>query len=114
VIEVITYAECVMRVDSAANYEREVKEAFASMSSVIVADEIVSISEPVPDAKKRAYETKVLARFVLNIQEHPEHRKNVEEYVSDIVPFLKRFVPRCQSVVSTKIVQMKRMLESEQ
>lgn len=110
-IEVITYAECVIRVHSKENVEQSIQNELLPLSGEIVTEEIVSISRPTLNTTNAALESHVLARFVLNLLESEENKKNVEEYVDDIIPFLKRHVPKCNDILSTKIIQMKRLLE---
>ncbi|QDP41926.1 hypothetical protein [Radiobacillus deserti] len=110
-IEVITYAECVIRIHTKEDIEQSIRNELLSLPDCIVTEEVVSISKPSFNTSNGCLETQVLARFVLNIPEEAQEKKNVEEYVEDIVPFLKRYVPKCNDVVHTKIIQMKRVLE---
>lgn len=109
-IEVITYAECAIRLPEKEDYESHVTNLLRPLKETIVTEEIVSISKPNFNPKNGTIETDVLARFVLNIPEQ-DKKKNVEDYVDDILPFLKRHVPKCNRITNIKIVQMKRALE---
>lgn len=109
-IEVITYAECIIRLKSEQNYEQYVNDLLLNLQTDIKVEKIISVSKPEKNYKNGSLETNVFALFVLNIPESNSQKK-VEEYVDHIVPFLKRHVPMCNNIISTKIVQMKRALE---
>ncbi|AWB43772.1 hypothetical protein DCC85_05740 [Paenibacillus sp. CAA11] len=111
-IEVITYAECLLRVPDEENYEHFIEDELRQLLGEIITEQIVSIDKPVRNPANWSLETRVLAKFILNIPEH-EPLKKVEDYLEDVVPFLKRHVPKCNHIASTKIVQMKRALHTE-
>ncbi|MCM3163625.1 hypothetical protein [Metabacillus litoralis] len=110
-IEVITYAECVLRLNIKENYEQFVTSMLMNLSNEIITEKIVSVSAPQINPKNQALETNVLAKFCLYIPEDHQN-KNVEEYVNAILPFLKRYLPKCNDITSTKIIQMKRILQT--
>ncbi|WP_348658329.1 hypothetical protein [Heyndrickxia faecalis] len=109
-IEVITYADITVRLPEKNHYEAFIKELFAKLEPHIKSEQIISISKPSINPDNMAIESSVLAKLMLYIPEKTPRLK-VEEYIDDIVPFLKRHIPKCDKVASTKIVQMKRMIE---
>lgn len=111
-IEVITYAECLLRVPHEEDYEQYIKNELLHLQNEIVTEQIVSIDKPVRNPANWTLEARVLARFILNIPEQSPDKK-VGDYQEDVVPFLKRHVPKCNHIAGTKIVQMKRALYTD-
>lgn len=107
-IEVITHAECVLRLSTNENYEKTVTDELMKLTGDITTDKILTISQPHRNTRNQTVETNVLATFTLYIPEE-DSQKHVEEYVEDIVPFLKRHLPKCNEIATTKIIQMKRI-----
>jgi|GEM_PF-3286962 len=110
-IEVIVFAETALRVESIENHEPFITDMLQGLMNEIVTEEIISISNPQKNAMNHTIESNVLAKYILNIAEE-DQSKNVEDYVDDIIPFLKRHLPKCNRVNSTKIIQMKRIRPS--
>ncbi|WEG12432.1 hypothetical protein PU629_20410 [Pullulanibacillus sp. KACC 23026] len=111
-IEVITFADIILRLPSEDNYKDYITNHLQSLKPKIRTEEILSISKPHKNEENWAIESNILAQFILNIPER-EPGLRVQAYVDDIIPFLKRHIPKCNEVLSTKVVQLKRSLEDE-
>ncbi|APB37031.1 hypothetical protein ABET15_14015 [Heyndrickxia faecalis] len=109
-IEVITYADVTLRLPERRDYETFIMNVFKQIEPHIKAEQIISISKPVVNSSNMALESTVMARLMLYIPEETPGLK-VDEYIHQIVPFLKHYIPNCDKVGNTKIVQIKRMIE---
>lgn len=111
-IEVITYADIILRLPNEENYENYVTSHLQNLEPKIKAEEILSISKPYKNEANWTIESNILAKFILNIPEKKQGL-HVQAYVDHIIPFLKRYIPKCNDVLSTKVVQLKRSLDNE-
>ncbi|MEK3734003.1 MULTISPECIES: hypothetical protein [Paenibacillus] len=111
-IEVITYAQCRLRVPAEENYRQYIEDELNRLDGEIVTEQIVSIDKPARNQTTWSLESRVLARFILHMPEQNPAKK-VDEYIEHVVPFLKRHVPKCNHIDSTRIIQLKRALNLE-
>lgn len=110
-IEVIAYANFILRIPSVEHYKDKVKETlFNTNQNDIIVQEISEISDPQKNIKNGAIESTVYSKLLLNLPE-TDDKKRVDEYTTEIIPFLQRNLPNCNKISGIKIVQMKRILD---
>ncbi|WP_066174913.1 hypothetical protein [Bacillus marinisedimentorum] len=107
-IEVITHAEFLIKVDTENRYEQIITDQLQGLDGKVIVDKIIMISSPQLTGDSRTLQSDVLATFILTIPE-ADPNKPVEEYTEEIMPFLKRHLPNCMNLISTKIMQIKRI-----
>lgn len=110
-IEVITYADFVIRIPSLSAYEESVKEVLLSTNQEkINVLEIADIHTPERNLQNGTLECGVYSKLSLCILELASKPK-VDDYLEAVVPFLQRHLKNCNKVNGVKIVQMKRILD---
>lgn len=109
-IEVITYADITLRLATEDDYEAYIKDQLNGLDPHINVEQILSMSKPYKNEDNWSIEVNLLAEFILNIPEK-ETNQRVQDYVDEIIPFLKRHIPKCNDILSTKIVQLKRVIQ---